>query len=136
MNAASDASACLSTSRRSFEMSAVTSSTRPEIAIVSAAIVAAISTSTMRQLTVELTIMLMLSALVAWIFSRSSVWILSVMNFWRAARSGDERACECGGAPSRAHRPREFSNERARAILPRARARARARAPHTSSSCG
>jgi hypothetical protein len=45
----------------------------PLCAIVSAAIVAATSTSTMRQFTVLFTSMLILSAEVAWILSSSSV---------------------------------------------------------------
>ena len=60
-----EAMACFRTSSLSFEMSALVSSCRPEMAMVSAASVAAHSTSTMRQFTVDVTFMMMLSAEVA-----------------------------------------------------------------------
>ena len=53
----------------------------PDEFMVSAAIVAATLTSFMRQFTVDVTVMLMLSADVASMRSSSSVWILRVMNF-------------------------------------------------------
>lgn len=71
MKVASDATACLRTSFLSFVISAdlqVVSGF-----MVSAAIRAATSTSTMRQLTVEVTPIMILSAEVACIFSKLSV---------------------------------------------------------------
>ena len=73
MNAAREATACLSTSFLSLVMLAFRSPVLPLSLIVLAAIFEATSTSNTRQFTVEVTDIIMLSAEVAWMLWRSSV---------------------------------------------------------------